>query len=82
MQWNAILRKMVENKECRVNFAMAEALAFGTLALHRGEESSGGEGDQVSAAEGLNRGAYAVSHISPPLPPNHSPPPPAPPFFS
>ncbi len=27
---------MVENKNSRVDFGMAEALAFGTLALHRG----------------------------------------------
>ena len=29
-------RAMVEDKEGRVDFGMAEALAFGTLALHRG----------------------------------------------
>ncbi len=27
---------MVEDKDSRVDFGMAEALAFGTLALHRG----------------------------------------------
>ena len=33
---NSLCRAMVEDKDSRVDFGMAEALAFGTLALHRG----------------------------------------------
>jgi hypothetical protein len=31
-----VCRAMVEDRESRVDFGMGEALAFGTLALHRG----------------------------------------------
>lgn len=56
---------MVEDGDSRVNFPMAEALAFGTLALHRGVQLPGCSPDinkaaKNKAAEGLNRGAYGV----------------------
>ncbi|CAL5220687.1 g2736 [Coccomyxa viridis] len=69
-------RAMVEGREGRVDFGMAEALAHGTLALHRGvrppqapqaaRQASAGK-DQHSAMQpeedavsGLNFGAYSV----------------------
>lgn len=51
----------MENNESRVNFPMAEALAFGSLALHKGVQIPGASCDINKATEGLNKGAYAVS---------------------
>ena len=51
---------MVEGEASRVNFAMAEALAFGTLALHRGLRPPGADEAAYPPADGLNRGAYSV----------------------
>jgi 2-oxoglutarate dehydrogenase complex dehydrogenase (E1) component-like enzyme len=68
-------RAQVEGPDPRVDFATAEALAFGSLALHRGAEVAGSplaaapvapdasaEDDDGGAggAGGLNEGAYAV----------------------
>lgn len=47
----------MSGKDSRVNFATAEALAFGTLAIHRG---IGSKGQEFRATEGLNKGAYGV----------------------
>jgi 2-oxoglutarate dehydrogenase E1 component len=64
----AARRSQVEGPHPRVDFATAEALAFGSLALHKGAES-GGAFDTAAAATpdseeggsaGLNVGAYAV----------------------
>ena len=60
---------MVENGDSRVNFPMAEALAFGTLALHRGVQLPGcsphiNKAAKKKAAEGLNRGAYGVGSLA------------------
>ena len=57
---------MMEDGDSRVNFPMAEALAFGTLALHRGVQLPGcgpdiNKASEKKAAAGLNRGAYGVS---------------------
>ena len=51
---------MVEEEASRVSFAMAEALAFGTLALHRGLRPPGADEAAYQPADGLNRGAYSV----------------------
>lgn len=62
---------MLESEESRVSFPMAEALAFGTLALKRakGREACGGipqddvavgEKKGQGALEGLNLGSYSV----------------------
>ena len=48
---------MMADGESRVSFAMAEALAFGTLAIHRG---IGAQKEDWRPAEGLNKGAYGV----------------------
>ena len=57
-------RAMVEDRESRVDFGMAEALAFGTLALHRGvrppqapqgaQQASAGEDPRSSAQRGMH----------------------------
>ena len=47
----------MKSSASRVSFAMAESLAFGTLAIHRG---IGSRGVDQQAAEGLNQGAYGV----------------------
>ena len=47
-----VCRDMVERPDSRVDYAFAEALAFGTLALHRGFQPpvrGGGQGPQLSA---------------------------------
>ena len=49
-------RAMVEDAGSRVDFAMAEALAFGTLATHRSASLDGTE----DAAAGLNWGVYTA----------------------
>lgn len=54
----------MEDKDCRVNFAMAEALAFGSLALHRTDKTPGNSDNRDKAAQGLNKGAYAVRYTS------------------
>ena len=58
-------RGMVADEDARVDFGMAEALAFGTLALHRGVRPPGSEqapadASAADASLGLNFGAYAV----------------------
>jgi 2-oxoglutarate dehydrogenase E1 component len=63
-------RGMVHDEDARVDFGMAEALAFGTLALHRGVRPPGSEPALQAAAEapspaadaslGLNFGSYSV----------------------
>ena len=49
-------RAMVEDAGSRVDFAMAEALAFGTLATHRSASLDATE----DAAAGLNWGVYTA----------------------
>ena len=54
---------MCKNDSSRVDFAMAEALAFGTLALRRGVRPAGVnplDYDSTDPSLGLNRGHYAV----------------------
>ena len=56
---------MLCDPDSRVNFPMAEALAFGTLALHRGVFPAGPavekyEGSSSKPDVGLNKGAYSV----------------------
>lgn len=57
-------RDMVNGSESRVDFAMAEALAFGTLLLHQGVAPPGVTLGQQEAyfdpALGLNKGHYSV----------------------
>jgi len=60
---------MVEDKEGRVDFGMAEALAFGTLALHRGvrpphamlvaQQKSTGEDLRTQAQRGMHHAGCA-----------------------
>ena len=68
---HALLRNMVASPTSRVDFALAEALAFGTLALHRGAGPAQLRDDSSHRADasspplqspqaGLNWGAYAV----------------------
>lgn len=62
-------RGMVEDKEGRVDFGMAEALAFGTLALHRGvrpphamlvaQQKSTGEELRTQAQRGMHHAGCA-----------------------
>ena len=54
---------MCKDESSRVDFAMAEALAFGTLALRRGVRPTGVTPSDYSSMDpslGLNRGHYAV----------------------
>lgn len=54
---------MCQNESSRVDFAMAEALAFGTLALRRGVRPAGVTPSDYFSTDpslGLNRGHYAV----------------------
>ena len=51
---------MTASPESRVNFPMAEALAFGTLALHRGVRPPGANEVAYQPETGLNEGAYSV----------------------
>eukprot|EP00730_Choanoeca_flexa_P019684 TRINITY_DN9622_c0_g1_i1.p1 TRINITY_DN9622_c0_g1~~TRINITY_DN9622_c0_g1_i1.p1 ORF type:complete len:921 (+),score=201.80 TRINITY_DN9622_c0_g1_i1:302-2764(+) len=56
--------KMVKSADSRVDWAMAEALAMGTLALHR-DTGPGGDFDhntdpQRAALQGLNKGHFLV----------------------
>ena len=56
-------RQMCKDESSRVDFAMAEALAFGTLALRRGVRPAGvnpSDYDSTDPSLGLNRGHYAV----------------------
>ena len=59
---------MVEDRESRVDFGMAEALAFGTLALHRGvrppQALQGAQ--QASAGEDPRSCAQRGTHDQPP----------------
>lgn len=63
---SCLCRKMVESAFGRVDFAMAEALAFGALALHRHAGPADVLGKDQPAASlddpqaGLNEGAYAI----------------------
>ena len=60
---NMLCRQMCQNESSRVDFAMAEALAFGTLALRRGVRPAGVTPSDYFSADpslGLNRGHYAV----------------------
>ena len=43
-------RKMVESPDSRVDFAFAEALAFGTLALHRGFRPPAAPGSEAATS--------------------------------
>ena len=62
-------RGMVEDKEGRVDFGMAEALAFGSLALHRGvrpphamlvaQQKSTGEDLRTQAQRGMHHAGCA-----------------------
>jgi len=60
---------MMASPDSRVNFPMAEALAFGTLALHRGVRPSGVEEVASQPEVGLNEGAYSVPPTLPINPP-------------
>ena len=54
---------MCKDESSRVDFAMAEALAFGTLALRRGVRPAGVTPSDYFSTDpslGLNRGHYAV----------------------
>ena len=54
---------MCQDESSRVDFAMAEALAFGTLALRRGLRHTGVTPSDYFSTDpslGLNRGHYAV----------------------
>lgn len=54
-------RKMLETPESRVNWSMAEGLALGTLALHRGVQlDPKAEQDSTDPSLGLNKGHYHV----------------------
>ncbi|DBA67070.1 hypothetical protein WJX79_005030 [Trebouxia sp. C0005] len=56
-------RQMCKDDSSRVDFAMAEALAFGTLALRRGVRPAGvtpSDFFSMDPSLGLNRGHYAV----------------------
>ena len=58
-----LCRQMCQNESSRVDFAMAEALAFGTLALRRGVRPAGVTPSDYFSTDpslGLNRGHYAV----------------------
>lgn len=63
-------RDMVKNETGRVSFALAEALAFGTLALHRDFRPPNAKQKDYEPIGGLNTGAYSVRPsclcISPP----------------
>ena len=52
------------NSSSRVNWAMAEALAFGTLALHKGVIPPNATAADYAPLEGLNRGSYAVASLA------------------
>ena len=57
LTWGQTMRRaMVEDREGRVDFGMAEALAYGTLALHRGVRPPHAlpAGQQASAGEDLH----------------------------
>lgn len=54
---------MCQDESSRVDFAMAETLAFGTLALRRGVRPTGVSPSDYFSTDpslGLNRGHYAV----------------------
>ncbi|CAG9461158.1 unnamed protein product [Pedinophyceae sp. YPF-701] len=55
-------RRMIEGDKQRIDWGMAEALAFGTLALHRGVLPPGVAGDDqyFEPSLGLNKGHYKV----------------------
>ncbi|KAL3139978.1 hypothetical protein ABBQ38_004265 [Trebouxia sp. C0009 RCD-2024] len=56
-------RQMCQDESSRVDFSMAEALAFGTLALRRGVGPTGvtpSDYFSIDPSLGLNRGHYAV----------------------
>jgi hypothetical protein len=55
---------MMASPESRVNFPMAEALAFGTLALHRGARPPGADEAAYQPETGLNEGAYSVRSLT------------------
>ena len=60
---NKLRRQMCQNECSRVDFAMAESLAFGTLALRRGVRPAGVTPSDYFSTDpslGLNRGHYAV----------------------
>lgn len=44
MKWDFLSRAMVKSETSRVDWAMAEALAFGCLALHQREREEGTAG--------------------------------------
>lgn len=54
---------MCKDESSRVDFGMAEALAYGTLALRRGVKPAGVDSADYNSTDpslGLNRGHYAV----------------------
>lgn len=51
----------MQEDSSRVSFAMAEALAFGSLALHRDFRPPNADQSEYEPIEGLNIGAYSVS---------------------
>ena len=60
---DCLFRQMCKDDSSRVDFAMAEVLAFGTLALRRGVRPAGvtpSDYFSMDPSLGLNRGHYAV----------------------